>query len=432
MSSANSAPVIQETDPVEANVDASKGSTRVRADVWRTSILFAIPIILLLLIPTPLLPVAFLAAPLYFGLRWIALGSPFPKTQSNPFLLVFLVMFALAFALSPKYPEGLVLAAHLVAGVLILFVVYDHVQTIQGMWFAATVLVVIGAALAIITPFTVPWRGAPMIPIPLVYERNWPILFESVNVGVMAGVIAPILLLALACVRAPDVRIRVVGVLALVPLTLVVFLLQSRGAWLAVAVGLVVWASLYNRWLIPALPLLLLGALALNNALGGPPPAQFLYGSVGTELNESVGERQELWGQAVTMISQFPLAGIGVGGYQYVAPKFPPFVERGMRDIPHAHNLFLQIGLDTGIIGLLGLIGFGAALAVGVWRGYRRSAARDLAIGVLAAMAALVTHGMGDSIYWGFKAAFVMWFVFALALLFDKSKNTIYNEHLSS
>ncbi|MCC7161385.1 MAG: O-antigen ligase family protein [Anaerolineae bacterium] len=427
MSSSNRSPL--QSRALGAEQDAERRGARLHAleGVWRPSILFAIPVILLLLVPTPLLPVAFAVAPLYFVLRWLALGSPFPRTQINPFLLVLLATFAIVFALSPKYPEGIVIAADLIAGVLILFVVLDHVHSVRGMWSAAMLLVLIGAGLAVITPFTVPFRGAPMIPIPFFYEQNWTLLFETTNGNVMAGALAPILLIALACLRVPERRIRAAAALALVPITLILFLLQVRGAWLGVAVGLIVWAALYNRWLVPALPLLLLGALALNNALGGMSPADFLYGPVGTELSESVDERQELWGQAVRLLSQSPLFGIGVGGYTYVAPFAPPFAERGLKDVPHAHHLFLQVGLDTGIIGLLSFVAFWLALAVGVWRGYRGSVARDLAIGVLAAMAVIVTHGWGDSIFWGFKAAFIMWFVLALALLFDKRNKKIYN-----
>lgn len=390
--------------------------------VWHTALLFALPIILLLLIPTRVFPFAFAAAPVYFGGRWLALGSPFPRTRINPFLLIFLGMFALAFALLTKYPEGVVLAAQLVAGVMMLFAVYDHVHTLTGAWSATALLVVIGAGLAVITPFTVPWRGAPMIPIPFVYDQQLPLLFETANVNVMAGALAPMVPLALALLKAPNARERRIGAVALAPLAVVLFLLQSRGAWLGVAVGIVIWASLYNRWIVPVLPLLLLGALLLNNALGGVSLPQFFFGPVGMELNESVVERQAIWGQALTLVSQAPLLGIGVGGYKYIAPLTPPFALREpIIDLPHAHHMLLQIALDTGIIGLAGFVGMWVTLTVGAWRAYRARATRDLAIGVLAAFAVIFVHGWGESAFWGFKASFVLWFVLALALWFDKS-----------
>lgn len=393
-----------------------------RERVWQTALVFALPIILLLLIPTAALPVAFAAAPVYFGWRWIVLGSPFPATRINPFLLIFLVMFALAFALLPKYPEGVVLAAQLVAGVMILYVVYDHVHTLTGLWFAAALLVLMGAGLAVISPFTVLWREAPMIPIPWVYEQRLPLLFETANVNVMAGALAPMVPLALALLRAPNTRERVIGAVALVPIGTILFLLQSRGAWLGVAVGLVIWASLYNRWIVPALPLLLLGALVLNNTFGGVSLPQFFFGPVGTELNETVVERQVIWGQALALLAQSPVLGIGIGGYKYIAPVTPPFALREPKvDLPHAHHMLLQIGLDTGVIGLASFVGLWVTLAVGTWRAYRTRAARDLAVGVLAAFAVLFVHGWGESVFWGFKASFVMWFVMALALLLDKS-----------
>lgn len=405
-----------------AILSARHEHTSIARAVWQTALLFALPIILLLLIPTRLLPIAFAAAPIYFAMRWFALGSPFPKTRINIFLLVFLLMFALAFMLSPKYPEGIVLAAHLVAGVLILFVVFDHVQTLEGAWLTTALLVLIGAGLALITPFTVPWRGAPMFPLPFVYEQNWPLLFETANVNVMAGALAPILVLALTLLNAPNPRVRLIGALALAPLAIILFLLQSRGAWLGVAVGVLIWAALYNRWFVPALPILLLSALVLNNAFGGVSPTQFFYGPVGAELNESAAERQVLWEQGLNLLAQSPLQGIGVGSYSYVARVAPPFsLLAPGKSLPNAHNLFIQIALDTGILGIASFLGMWVALLLVTWRAYRTRATRDLAIGVLAALAVILAHGLGESAYWGFKTSFVMWFICALALLFDKS-----------
>jgi O-antigen ligase len=129
-----------------------------------------------------------------------------------------------------------------------------------------------------------------------------------------------------------------------------------------------------------------------------------------------------LWAQAVQMIANSPALGIGVGGYEYVAPTLPPFsAERPMGDVPNAHNLWLQIGLDTGIVGLLAFVALWVVPAVGVFQAYRARRLRDLAIGVLAAMVVMAVQEWGESAYWGFKASFLMWYVLGLAVLFDKS-----------
>jgi O-antigen ligase len=267
----------------------------------------------------------------------------------------------------------------------------------------------------------VDWRVPRLFDLPVIYAREYPRLFESTVPNVLAGALAPLVPLALSLLKAPVSRIRVIGAVMLAPIVIVVLLLQSRGALFGLGLGLVVWLCLLNRWFIPVAPVAALVLLLLYRQLGGPPPVTFLYGPVGHDLAETVGERDFLFRQGTALLLAHPVLGIGLGAYETVAPYAPPFspVEPGPVN-PHTHNVLVQVGLDTGLIGL---VSFASILALAVyagWLGYRRTTARMLALGVLAAFVVMLAHGTGDSAVWGFKASIILWLVCACALVFDK------------
>ena len=57
-------------------------------------------------------------------------------------------------------------------------------------------------------------------------------------------------------------------------------------------------------------------------------------------------------------LQDFVFTGIGIGNFNLVIPQLYPYITipPGV-DIPHAHNLLLQIGLDLGLPGLIAYLG---------------------------------------------------------------------------
>ncbi len=184
-----------------------------------------------------------------------------------------------------------------------------------------------------------------------------------------------------------------------------------------------VWLTLYRRWFLPLIPIGLIVALYLNQLYGGPSPAQFIYGKIGTVTGGTFIERQDMWFQAVYLIRQSPWVGIGLGAYSRIAPYTWPYSPSQPASLiaPHAHNLFLQVALDTGILGLTAFIVLLMTSLASAWRAFRRRVERDLAIGVMAALTVVIVHGFGDTIVWGTaKSSMVLWILLALAVGFDK------------
>ncbi|MDQ7029783.1 MAG: O-antigen ligase family protein [Ardenticatenia bacterium] len=189
----------------------------------------------------------------------------------------------------------------------------------------------------------------------------------------------------------------------------------SRGAWLGAAAALVtVSAVLSKRALMASAIVASAGALVL--ALGGvralPATLQErltdVLPYVGlldiraveiTDRNFAVIERLAHWYAAVGMFADHPWLGVGVGNYAAVYPayKLPPWDD----PLGHAHNIFLNVAAETGLVGLLAYVLFWLAafrltwLAVrttdGVWRG--------IAVGALGSFVHLSVHNLVDNLY---------------------------------
>ena len=84
-------------------------------------------------------------------------------------------------------------------------------------------------------------------------------------------------------------------------------------------------------------------------------------------------------------------------------------------DYAHAHNIFLQVALDTGIPGLIAYLALLATSAAVLWRAARWQAVlRPLAIGLIGGLVALHIYGLTDALAPGAKPGLVFWYMLGL------------------
>lgn len=378
----------------------------------------ALPIALLLLFPSPWMWLGFLAAPVLWLARWRAHGTPFPATVLNLPLVIFLTMVAFGFALTPAPDLALATVGQLIAGVTIFFALIDYLDEPQHIWIVTSSLAMLGVAFALVAPFTVSWSANKLFGLPAFYEAWWPHLAEETNPNILAGALAPIVPIALALVVQGERRRQILGAVALAPILLILILLQSRGAIFGLAIGLVVWLALYNRWVLPFVPFGILAILAINNAMGAVSLANLFYGETNTGSPGTLLQRQDLWLQSLFLIRQSPVFGIGLSGYPRLAPTAWPNSPTQPGGSPnHAHNLFLQLALDTGVLGLAAFTAMLWLALRSVWAARQVQTHRHLAIALFASLIVLIVHGLGDVIVWGTaKSSIVMWVLLAMAL----------------
>ncbi|HET7091370.1 MAG TPA: O-antigen ligase family protein, partial [Anaerolineae bacterium] len=151
----------------------------------------------------------------------------------------------------------------------------------------------------------------------------------------------------------------------------VLILSQSRWGLAVLAVAMLVWLAVRSRrpW-----RLLLIGALLIGAATVVIGPERLVDAIFSANLESAWHSRIEVWRNALNTIQDFPFTGIGLGTFARVSPLLYPYVlwQPGV-NFGHAHNLFLQIGVDLGVIGLVSALAAAIILAGVARRGYRQS-----------------------------------------------------------
>jgi putative inorganic carbon (HCO3(-)) transporter len=379
--------------------------------------LLFIPLTLLLWLPPPWMLVGWLVLPVYYALRWRARGLPFPQTRANLFVLLLLLGVVIGLLTTPARLAGIESAGKVLAGLTAFYVLLDVLKTRADVWRATGALVLVGIGLVLLLPFAVSWSADKVFTLPAFLDWTLRPPGEGVNANIVGGMLAALLPLACAPLFSHRRREQILGAVTLGPMLLALFVLQARGAWFALLGGLAVGAAMYRRWLLPAIPLLLIALLYANQQMGGESAlSEMIFGKIGTVTGGTLQERVGMWSQAVELLRARPLTGIGMGAYEFVAPYAPPYSpqEPGMV-FPHAHNVFLQVALDTGIVGLLGFVG---VLALAFWeagRAHTRNIAPPLPLALLTALAIVVLHSLGETVFWYLKAQWLLWVLYGIA-----------------
>jgi len=122
---------------------------------------------------------------------------------------------------------------------------------------------------------------------------------------------------------------------------------SSRGAWIGFLISLAVYLFVYNKKLLVMVP----AAAALLIALT-PHGIERVMGLFSAEQN-TVWERKMLWKGTWEMIKAHPVLGFGINTFTQYFWKFRP---AEYPDLRYAHNSYLQMWAETGIIGLVAFL----------------------------------------------------------------------------
>ena len=191
----------------------------------------------------------------------------------------------------------------------------------------------------------------------------------------------------------------------------------SRGGWLGLLFAIFVFLILVDRRFIF---LMLAGAVCL--LLFSPEVITDRFTSIGDVTDTSTSYRVSIWMGTLKMLKDYWMTGIGPGtqAFNMIYPAY----SYNTISAPHAHNLFLQIVCDTGIVGIIVFILLIIVFirmcchAISV---ETRHEAKMLQIGSLSSIGGFLVQSMTDYSFYNYRVMFLFWAYLALAAVFCRA-----------
>lgn len=185
----------------------------------------------------------------------------------------------------------------------------------------------------------------------------------------------------------------------------------SRGCWIGIMAAAAIFITfaagkLWGLGLIalPIIPMIL------------PQSIINRFSSIGNMEDSSTSYRVYIWMGTLAMIKDFWLSGIGMG--QKAFTQVYPFYSYNGIVAPHSHNLFLQILVESGIVGIAVFLIIAVLFLRRVMTGYQAGGKGDSLSTVMTALSAgvcgFLLQGMFDNCFYNYRVMLVFWCVLAM------------------
>ncbi len=174
-----------------------------------------------------------------------------------------------------------------------------------------------------------------------------------------------------------------------------------------------------------------------------------------------LGERLLCWKASIAMIQDHPLLGIGPGKKNFrdafqlyggkikeaekqikkektsVQPKEiktrKKSLVKGVEKLSHAHNIFLHIWVETGVVGLLAFLWLFVMVlssAIKSWQSLKSGYEKALVLGITASLISIFLHGLTDS-FWKKPDALFLWYIIGILFVIIRSASSRDQTHSS-
>ncbi|MBR5454112.1 MAG: O-antigen ligase family protein [Clostridia bacterium] len=188
----------------------------------------------------------------------------------------------------------------------------------------------------------------------------------------------------------------------------------SRGGWLGLIIGMLIFFIFMTRKTVtflffagislPFLPLVI------------PDSVWNRFTSIGNLADSSTSYRVHIWEASLNMLRDCFGSGIGIGEAAF-SEVYPLYAYAGVENAPHSHNLFLQISLELGIIGItvftvIMLIFMKNCISRAINTYERRT--RLLILGGMCGILSVLAQGMTDHVWYNYRIFLMFWLMIGL------------------
>jgi putative inorganic carbon (hco3(-)) transporter len=419
------------------------------------------------LFPTPSRILFLIIVPVLWLVGWLATGKPLPNTPANLPLLVMMSMVLVSLFATYDIAVSLPKIAGMLLGIGFFYAFIHASRKDDTFLFVLAAFLACGSGIAILGVAGTQW------PEKYTFLNSFlsrlPVLFKGLpgaEAGFQPNEVAGALLWVLPLLIVIEIALIIglykrtkkhiwwiaAGIFLIGIITLLMFgvllLTQSRGSLLALALGLFFLPSIFLKWRKIYLGLLLfifviIGVVSWR--LGWIQKIYLETGNPGQSVT-SLSGRVEIWDRAIMGIRDFPITGMGMNTFRYVIIVFYP-TDYGSKDLGHAHNEFLQAGLDLGIPGMIGFLSLNLVMfwmLVQTWRNlqletFEKSTSgflpwissafvgKVLVVGFAGGLLAHLFFGLIDAVALGAKPGVMFWMLMGLitGLYLKQRRNTL-------
>ena len=182
----------------------------------------------------------------------------------------------------------------------------------------------------------------------------------------------------------------------------------SRGCWIGLMLSAAIFVTLVagKLWgllliIFPILPFVIPESI-LNRFM-----------SIGDMKDSSTSYRVYIWFGTFLLLKDFWISGIGMGTEAFT--RIYPFYSYNAVVAPHAHNMFLQLLVETGIVGIVTfmiiLVMFFKELSKIHKLGGRKSEVSTLAVAIGSAVAGFLLQGIFDNCFYNYRVFMIFWLI---------------------
>ncbi len=194
----------------------------------------------------------------------------------------------------------------------------------------------------------------------------------------------------------------------------------SRGAWLGFIIGMLIFLIMYHRNTLTALLFGMFGVPFLPFVL--PDSIIQRFTSIGDMRDTSTAYRVHIWEAVTNMIGGYWKTGVGIGEASF-RPIYSLYALSGIESAPHSHNLYLQITVELGIVGLavfLIMLFIWAQSCLTLHKNESRPEKLLSAAGFCGILAVLA-QGATDYIWYNYRVFLMFWLVLGLGAAIRKT-----------
>lgn len=234
-----------------------------------------------------------------------------------------------------------------------------------------------------------------------------PNTFAEVLILLLPLVLALVLCSKKNCSKLMACAVFCVGVAAL-------GMTYSRASWVGMACAMVVMVFLWRPKLIPAFAALCILCVPLL-----PDTIWNRILTITNPNDTSTASRLPLYEAALEVIRTSPVSGAGLGTAAVQSYISDMNLYHGSAPFVHAHNFFLEVWIEAGLLGIAGFVGsmlWNIKRAAHTVRHCGASEARTITCAACAAMCGALVCGLADYLWNYPRVMCIFWFVFAVAL----------------